>query len=124
MSIVCTPGLLGESDLSDIRTLEQLPWLQELGTDEVSDVAAMLGFKTTPRIAAQMPGNLIHDALRRGDGLTYTPSIFVDEEIEAGTLVELKRFPGFGHFYIALAHGAPRRSVRTFLRWLRAQAAG
>ena len=122
MSIVGTPGLVGDLDRGDPTTMLRLPWLQELGTDEVADITGYLGLDEVPAIMSQMPGNLIHEALRRGDGLTYTPSTFTDEDIRAGRLVELLRLPDFGCFHIALAHGAPRPAVRTFLRWLRRQA--
>ncbi len=122
MSVVGAAELVGKMDRTDRATLSRLPWLQELGTEEVADITGYLGLDKVPAIAAQMPGNLIGEAVRRGDGLTYTPSLFVDADIAAGRLVELVRLKSFGVLYIALAHGAPRPSVRTFLRWLRATA--
>jgi LysR family glycine cleavage system transcriptional activator len=47
-----------------------------------------------------MPGNLIMEAVRRGDGLTYTARSFVDNEIRSGQLVELSSENNTDDYYV------------------------
>ena len=125
MVVVGTPALIGERRITKPAQLVDLPWLQELGTDEVGDWLAMRGVRPArPLAISHMPGNLIMEAVRRGDGLTYTARPFVDEEIRAGRLVELFSEPAFGFYHIRTRPGVLRAPVKTFIRWLRQQARG
>ena len=69
-----------------------------------------------------MPGNLIMEAVRRGDGLTYTARCFVDKEIRSGQLLELSSENDTGGYYIATRPGVLRPPVRAFVKWLKRQA--
>jgi LysR family glycine cleavage system transcriptional activator len=103
--------------------LAELPWLQELGTEDVAKWMAR--HRVKPRRAVRithMPGNLIMDAVRRGDGLTYTARCFVDEDIRAGRLVEFSSERDTGAYYIVIRPGVPRPPVRKFITWLKRQA--
>ena len=100
-----------------------MPWLQKLGTNEVSEWMKRRGI--TPRKPMKiihMPGNMIMEAVRRGDGLTYTPRIFVDEEIRSGQLLEVSAENDVGGFYIVTRPGVLRQPVRAFVTWLKRQA--
>ena len=77
-----------------------------------------------PPQISHMPGNLIMDAVKRGDGITYTVREWVEDDIEAGDLVELFCERGAGQFYIHTLDMPQRSSVRTFIRWLRRQTTG
>jgi LysR family glycine cleavage system transcriptional activator len=122
--IVGTPSLIGERAITDPAELLHLPWLQELGTNEVADWLMRHGAPIDrPLTILHMPGNLIMEAVRRGDGITYTARQWVESEIRSGELVELFPEEDFGFFYIHTRPGAQRRSVRTFIRWLKQQAA-
>ncbi len=101
----------------------EMPWLQKLGTNEVSEWMKRRGI--TPRKPMKiihMPGNMIMEAVRRGDGLTYTPRIFVDEEIRSGQLLEVSSENDVGGFYIVTRPGVLRQPVRAFVTWLKRQA--
>ena len=63
------------------------------------------------------------EAVRRGDGLTYTVRSFVEEEIRSGKLVELSLESDVGDFYIVTRPGVLRPPVRAFVKWLKRQAA-
>lgn len=69
-----------------------------------------------------MPGNLIMEAVRRGDGLTYTAQPWVADELQSGQLAALFTEPGFGIFYIQTRPREMRRHVRTFVTWMTSQA--
>ena len=122
MVVVGTPSLgLAEAG-TDPAALLDVPWLQELGTDEVADWIARRGIVVDRTIAiSHMPGNLIMEAVRRGDGLTYTARPFVEADIASGSLVELFCEPAFGHYYLALRAGVAPAPVKVFTRWLRQQ---
>jgi LysR family glycine cleavage system transcriptional activator len=121
--VVGTPSLIGTKDITDPATFVELPWLQELGTSEVSDWMHRRGIKPEkPMKVIHMPGSMIMEAVRRGDGLTYTPRIFVDKEIRSGQLLELSSENDVGGFYIATRPGVLRQPVRAFVTWLKRQA--
>ena len=120
--VVGRPELLRAPETLNARDLLHRPWLQELGTQEVAQWFARQGveMKPTPQMS-HMPGNLIMEAVKRGDGITYTVREWVEQDIEKGDLIELFRESSAGQFYIHTLDLPQRTSVRTFVRWLRRQ---
>ncbi|MDH5798823.1 MAG: LysR substrate-binding domain-containing protein [Paracoccaceae bacterium] len=122
--VVAVPELVRGRAVGELSDLTDLPWLQELGTSEVLDL--MQRNKITPSAPMQishMPGNLIMDAIIRGDGLTYTVRQWVEEDIRAGRLVQLFAEEEAGAFCIHTPAGEQREAVRQLIRWLRRQVA-
>ena len=70
----------------------------------------------------QMPGNLIMQAVRRGDGVTYTTRAFLEPEIHSGQMKVLFSEPAFGTYYIVTSPGPLRASVVVVVNWLKQQA--
>lgn len=123
MVVVAARELIGERDIDDLARLVELPWLQELGTNEVAEWMQRQGVAAErPLLITHMPGNLIMDAVRRGDGLTYTARCFVERDILSGKLVELSSEGNSGAYYIVTRPGALRPPVRALVRWLKCQA--
>jgi LysR family glycine cleavage system transcriptional activator len=121
--VVGTPALVASQRISEPADLRHLPWLMELGTNEVPEWFARHGVTLDrPLMISQMPGNLIMDAVKRSDGITYTARQWVNDEIRSGELVELFPEDNVGAFYIHTRPGEQRRSVRTFSNWLRSRA--
>jgi LysR family glycine cleavage system transcriptional activator len=119
MIVVGAPDLIVGRDLSDPAFLVELPWLQELGTNEAAEWLTYHGVVLDgPLTVHHMPGNLIMEAVRRGDGVTYTARAFFQKDLESGALVELFSEPAFGTYYIETHDGPQRRTVRVFLKWL------
>ena len=124
MVVVGSRELLGRRKVTDLAVLAKLPWLQELGTNEVAQWMARHGIvPRQPPMITHMPGNLIMEAVRRGDGLTYTARCFVEREIQSGKLVVLSSERNAGGYYIVMRPGVPRPPVRAFVKWLKLQAA-
>ncbi len=124
MVVVATPSLIGAQAITEPEMLLDLPWLQELGTNEVADWFVRHGVMPEgPLTITHMPGNLIMEAVRRGDGITYTARPFVEEEIRSGRLIELFSDTAFGTYYIVTRPGVLRPPVRAFVKWLKRQAA-
>ena len=124
MVVVGTPALIGSRKITDPAKLVDLPWLQEYGTNEVAD---WLGRHAVPLerplMITHMPGNLIMEAVRRGDGITYTARPWVEAELRSGALIELFSDKAFGVYYIHTRPGVQRAAVKTFVKWLKQQAA-
>ena len=69
-----------------------------------------------------MPGNLIMEAVRRGDGITYTARAFFRDDLQSGKVVELFSDSASGIYFIETGPGALRPAVRTFANWLKGKA--
>ncbi len=124
MVVVGTLALIGARKTAGPAMLVDLPWLQELGTNEVADWMARHGITLDRQLMiTHMPGNLIMEAVRRGDGITYTARPWVEEELRSGQLVELFSDKAFGTYYIVTRPGVQRRPVKTIVNWLKRQAA-
>lgn len=124
MVVIGTRALIGDRDITDPAELVDLPWLQEYGTNEVADWMARHGVTLErPLMITHMPGNLIMEAVRRGDGITYTARPFFEEEIRSGRIVPLFAEPQFGLYYLLTGPGVLRPPVKTFVKWLKQQAA-
>ncbi len=124
MLVVGTPALIGEQEIADPAMLVDLPWLQEYGTNEVADWMARHHVTLErPLMITHMPGNLIMEAVRRGDGITYTARPWVQEELRSGQLIGMFLEKAFGTYYIETRTGVLRPPVKTFVKWLKQQAA-
>ncbi|MFC1681075.1 LysR family transcriptional regulator [Pseudomonadota bacterium] len=123
MVVIGAPSLIGTQEINHPVDLTEMPWLQELGTNEVADWLGYRGVKLErPLMITQMPGNLIMQAVRRGDGVTYTARAFFEDEIQAGDIKVLFSEPAFGIYHIAASPGPLRPSARLFVKWLMEQA--
>ncbi len=119
MVVIGTPSLVAGRQFDELSSLAEMPWLQELNTNEVSGWFARRGVKLErPLIVSQMPGNLIMQAVRRGDGLSYTARAFFQDDIKAGRMQVLHSEPATGIYYLKANSGHQRPFVRKFLTWL------
>jgi LysR family glycine cleavage system transcriptional activator len=123
MVVVGAPALLGERSFDEPSALLDLPWMQELGTNEAVQWFNRRGVTLNrPLIISQMPGNLIMQALRRGGGISYTARAFFQDDIDAGRMRVLHSEPASGIYYLETADGPLRPAVKTFLAWLKSKA--
>ena len=121
--IVAAPSLLQGRASMTPDELSQLPWLEELGTTEATSWLARQGVDHGPqRRTYLLPGNLVLEGLRAGQGVTVTARHFVEHDIKAGRLVELFCEPGeTGLSYCYRLMHALRPAVKVFVAWLRRQ---
>jgi len=123
LAVVGVPMLKNNHKNSGPSDLQHFPWLQELGTTEVTDWFARHDVALDrPLMISHMPGNLIMDAVKRGDGITYTAKQWVETELQTKKLIEYWPEADKGAFYIQHRPGELRRPVSIFLRWLMQQA--
>lgn len=123
--ILAATRLIGDRHIEGPCDLLDLPWLQELGTDEVTRWLAEHGV-TAGRVHSMthMPGNFILDAIRRGEGISATARAFAEADIAAGRLRVLYEDsrPGTG-YHLVTPRGPLRPPARAFAAWLRRQTA-
>lgn len=120
MVVVASADLLHGRRVQGPQDLKDLPWLEEFGTNEASKWLADQGVE--PGFAAgrvTLPGNLLMDALRAGQGVACSVHAFVAADLEAGRLIELFRTDNGGGYHIVHLPGVLRPAARAFVTWLR-----
>ena len=123
-ALVAARSLLGDRRIERPAQLLDYPWLQELGTTESKDWMLRNGV-TERRIKGltEVPGNLLLDGVRRGQGVAVTIRSFVEPDIERGDIVVLfEEDTADAGYYLVTRPGPQRPSARTFATWLRRQA--
>ena len=120
--VVGSPKLIEGRRITKPGDLMHLPWLQELGTNEVADWFRRHDvLLDRPLMVSHMPGNLIMDAVHNGDGVTYTFRQWLSEDIKNGELIEFFPEERQGTFRIVSLPGQRRLPVRKFVTWLKQQ---
>lgn len=120
MVVVAAPILLEGRRIAQPSDLAALPWLEELGTTESTNWLRRKGVAdgiVGSRI--QVPGNLLLDGVRDGQGVTVTVRAFVARDLEAGRLLELFGENDSNGYHIVTRPGVLRRPARDFVTWLR-----
>ncbi|WP_171133700.1 MULTISPECIES: LysR family transcriptional regulator [unclassified Ruegeria] len=120
MVIVAAPKLLGGRKDWSPAELAQLPWLEEIGTTEASKWLSERG--VGPKRGAgrtQLPGNLLLDGLRSGQGVTVTVRHFIEADIREGRIIELFVEPDTRGYHIVTPKSPLRPTVKTFTNWLK-----
>ncbi|WP_084794237.1 LysR family transcriptional regulator [Pseudoponticoccus marisrubri] len=123
ISVVAAPSLVGESEITSPAQLRDYHWLQELGTTEAStwfarhDVHRDAGLGYT-----SLPGNLMLEAARNGQGVAIVAGVFVEEDVRAGRLRVLFEDTQKKGYYLVTRPGMPRPPLKAFLRWIRREA--
>ncbi|MEP2533193.1 LysR substrate-binding domain-containing protein [Shimia sp.] len=122
LAVIGTSDFLGDNEMNETDLLH-LPWLQELGTNEVDEVLSRLGVqKSEPPTISHMPGNLVMDAVQRGDGITYTLCEWLQDDLDSGQLVARYVEKDEAVFYIQTQSDVMRPAVHAFIKWLKRQA--
>lgn len=123
--IVASRSLVGDRVIDHPSQLLDYPWLQELGTNESKNWLARHGV-TQGRIKGltEVPGNLMHDGLRSGQGVVATIRAFIEPDIAQGAIRVLFEEEDAGHgYYLVTRPGLLRPSAQLFAKWLRRQVA-
>lgn len=119
-AVVAARSLIGDRKITEPTEILDYPILQELGSTEFSEWMDRQGLKPGPGAKiTRMPGNLLLDELRRGDGIVATVPRFIKDDIRSGRLVVLFEDRQDAGYYLLTRPGTHRPPLRTFLRWLR-----
>jgi LysR family glycine cleavage system transcriptional activator len=114
---------VGGRRISEPADLLDLPWVQEYGTSESTDWLRRKGLAKV-RIAGmtQVPGNLLLEGVRQGQGVSLTVRQWVEDDIAAGRLCLLFEEPEETGYFIVTRPGVLRPRARAFAAWLKRQA--
>lgn len=126
MVVVAAPLLVAGRDISDPMALSHLPWLEEIGNTESTHwLAAWSSARDMRASLTQVPGNLLLDGARDGQGVAVTVRHFVEADIQSGRLQVLYEdpTPGMG-YYLVTRPGVQRASLKAFMKWIRKAARG
>lgn len=124
--IVAARDLVGDRQVETPEDLLDFPWLQELGTTEANDWLRSRGV-TRARLhgLTQVPGSLLLDGLRSGQGVVAASRAFIEADIERGDIVVLFEDPNPGVGYFIVTRPEPLRpAAKAFVTWLRRQNVG
>lgn len=124
MVLVGAVSLIADRTIREPKDILELPWLQELGTSEMSNWLRDRGV-IVPRKESviHLPGHLVLEGIRNGDGVSLASRVVVERELASGKVVALfeDSEPGIG-YYIVTRPGVMRRPLKAFVAWLRRQA--
>lgn len=121
--VVAAPSLVGTRDITSPSELRDYHWLQELGTSEATNWFAEHGVdRDAGRGYTALPGNLMLEAARAGQGVAITAAVFVEPDIKAGRLRQLFSDTRKKGYHIVTRPGVPRPPLKAFLTWLRREA--
>ncbi|MHA7828040.1 MAG: LysR family transcriptional regulator [Roseovarius sp.] len=122
--VVAAPSLVAGRKITAPADLLDLPWVQEYGTSESTDWLRRKGLASV-RIGGltQVPGNLLLEGVRQGQGVSLTVRQWVEDDISAGRLYLLFEEPEDTAYFIVTAPGPLRPKAKAFIGWLRRQAA-
>lgn len=120
--VAAAPALVGDAQFSDPSDLLHFPWLLELGIGTVPDWLRQHGLPQERLRSIEIPGNLILEGARRGQGVIIASYANLQPDIEEGRLRELFRDAGETGYYIVTRPGVLRPSARAFVAWLKAEA--
>ena len=121
MSVVAAPGLLDGRSVTCPEDLLGLPWLEELGTTEASKWLREHGVDGRVRTRLTLPGNLLLDAVREGQGVAVAVRPFIEADLTAGRLAELFTSDGGRGYHIVTRPGVLRPPAKAFAAWLKRQ---
>ena len=121
MVVVGAPALIEGIADRNIDALAALPWLEELGTSEGTSWLRSYGARAgRTGTSLQMPGNLLLDAARDGQGLAVTVRCFVENDLAAGRLVLLDQSTNDATgYHLVVRPGVHRPPLKAFLKWIR-----
>ena len=123
--VVGAPSLVGTGALPGVEGLAELPWLEELGVTESTNWMRRHGiYKTATKGQTKVPGNLLLDGARDGQGVAVTVRAFVERDIAAGRLrvIHAAADEGAGYHVVTRA-GVMRPVLKAFVRWIKREAA-
>ena len=119
--VVGAPALLEGREIASPDDLAAFPWLEELGTSEATNWLKSQGAEHGfVKNRVQLPGNLVLDAARSGQGLAVSNRKFVEPDVAAGRLeILFEDTDSDAGYHIVTRPGVLRPAARSFISWLR-----
>jgi LysR family glycine cleavage system transcriptional activator len=122
--VVAAPALVMGRDAGGLAGLVDLPWLQELGTSETTAFLRKHGLERGGvHGLTSLPGNLMLDAARNGQGVAVIARAFVAADVAAGRLKVVAEDDEREGYFVVYPPGVLRPSAKAFVAWVLRQAA-
>lgn len=124
--VVAATSLVGDREFTDPEQLFDYHWMQELGTNEIARWVERQGVIPARKLdVTHLPGYMVLEGLRRGEGITATARAFVEAELQAGTLrILFEDIRPQSGYHIVTRPGVMRPPLKAFVSWLRRHAEG
>ena len=126
LTMVASRKLISDRTFSHPIELLDFPVLQEFASVEVDLWFEKVGVPSSAKKnLLRVPGNILLDGIRRGEGIGATVPAFISEELKSGELVALFDDPVADIGYYMVNLGAVNRpSLELFKNWLRESVTG
>jgi LysR family glycine cleavage system transcriptional activator len=122
--VIGAPSLFKGKPPTEPRDLIDYPWLEELGTTESSAWLTQHGLAHAKVLSrTHVPGNLMLDGARNGQGVAVSTRIAVAEDLAAGRLIAVFEDRLEAGYNLVTKPGVQRTPLKAFLRWIRREAA-
>lgn len=120
LAVVGAPSLFPDTVPKTPEELLAYPWLQEIGNTESNSWQTQLGLtgQSTAGVT-HVPGNLMIDGARAGQGIALITRLSVEPDIAAGRLLLLFEGSADNFYHIVTAPGVMRPPLKAFVKWLR-----
>ena len=120
--VVAAPRLVPPDSPTDLGFLAGLPWLQELGTNEATVFLERYGLTRRAGAAIiSLPGNLMLDAARDGQGVAVIARAFIEADLAAGRVRLLMEDSERDGYFLVTRPGPQRKALRAFTAWVMRQ---
>jgi LysR family transcriptional regulator, glycine cleavage system transcriptional activator len=121
--VVGASSLIGDRKVTKPGDIIDYPWLQEYGTNELTIWLESQGVFPKGKLnITHLPGYMVLEGLRRGEGISATAKVFIEADIAAGNLQVLFEdgiYTGAG-YHLVTRPGVKRPPLKAFIKWLRA----
>lgn len=118
LTVVASRDLIGNQKITDPMQLLDFPLLQEHASVEFDLWLEKAGIPIqAERKVVRMPGNMLLDGIRNGDGIGATVPAFIADELKSGKLIALfdDPIPDIGYYLVTLP-GPTRPALKVFTR--------
>ncbi|MES0879071.1 LysR family transcriptional regulator [Roseibium sp. SCP14] len=120
--VVGATRLVGDCGIKKPEDILEYPWLQEYGTNELVIWLEKQGIVPKGKLnITHLPGYMVLEGIRRGEGISATAEVFVEADIAAGNLKVLFRdavYTGSG-YHLVTRPGVNRPPLKAFMSWIR-----
>lgn len=121
-AVVGARCLIGDRAIDSPEDILDFPWLQEYGTNELAIWMENQGVVPCEKLnVTHLPGYMLLEGLRRGEGVSATAKAFIKPDIDAGSLQVLfedEEDPGTG-YHMLTRQGVKRPPLKKLMTWLR-----
>ena len=120
LTVVASRKLIGTKRITDPHQILEFPLLQEHASIEFDTWLEKVGIsRHEKRKVVRMPGNMLLEGIRNGDGIGATAPPFISDELKSGELIALfdDPIPDIGYYLVTLP-GTKRPPLKVFTQWL------